>query len=204
MCYVLPPLLPAYVRAHSSLAALVDPLSACAVEQHGGNKELISVDGKALARLVQKHGRSFFLSRTFQLEVRRASGEPLHRQRVLPRLLHQHGGTDALLNVTFIRAPPDTRLKVDVPLLFMGEDACPGIRKGGYLNTIRRTVRYLCPATCIPPHIEVDLSSLEVGDKILLKDLIVSNQLKLLVRDPTLPVCKVSGSVSLAVDAAAL
>lgn len=44
--------------------------------------------------------------------------------------LHLHAGTDAPLNVTFLRAPSSALLKVDVPLVFRGEDASPGLRKG--------------------------------------------------------------------------
>lgn len=44
--------------------------------------------------------------------------------------IHLHAGTDAPLNVTFIRAPSHALLKVDVPLVFRGEDVCPGLRKG--------------------------------------------------------------------------
>ena len=44
--------------------------------------------------------------------------------------LHLHAGTDAVLNVTFIRAPSHALLKVDVPLVFRGEDVSPGLKKG--------------------------------------------------------------------------
>ena len=44
--------------------------------------------------------------------------------------LHLQAGTDAVLNVTFIRAPSNALLKVDVPLVFRGEDVSPGLRKG--------------------------------------------------------------------------
>lgn len=44
--------------------------------------------------------------------------------------LHLHAGTDAPLNVTFIRAPSNAWLKVDIPIVFIGEDVCPGLRKG--------------------------------------------------------------------------
>lgn len=44
--------------------------------------------------------------------------------------LHLHAATDAPLNVTFIRAPSHALLKVDVPLVFRGEDVSPGLRKG--------------------------------------------------------------------------
>ncbi|KAF8380144.1 hypothetical protein HHK36_027627 [Tetracentron sinense] len=40
-----------------------------------------------------------------------------------------------------------------------------------YLNTIKRTVRYLCPADVVPPYIDVDLSELDVGQKLVMGDL---------------------------------
>ena len=32
--------------------------------------------------------------------------------------------------MTFIRAPPGTLLKVDIPLVFIGDDVSPGLKKG--------------------------------------------------------------------------
>lgn len=47
--------------------------------------------------------------------------------------IHLHSGTDAPLNVTFIRAPPGALLKVDIPLVFIGDDVSPGLKKGIFL-----------------------------------------------------------------------
>lgn len=49
-----------------------------------------------------------------------------------PVQVHEHCSTDELLNVTFLKKPAEerARVKVEVPLQFIGEDACPGIRKG--------------------------------------------------------------------------
>ena len=44
--------------------------------------------------------------------------------------IHLQAGTDAPLNVTFIRAPSNALLKVEVPLVFRGEDVSPGLKKG--------------------------------------------------------------------------
>jgi hypothetical protein len=44
--------------------------------------------------------------------------------------VHLHAGTDEPLNVTFMRAPSSALLKIDVPLVFIGDDASPGLRKG--------------------------------------------------------------------------
>lgn len=55
--------------------------------QHGGNKRLISVKTNQIKKLVNHMGRSFFLSRVFDLEVRPEfeSDEIVEKVRVLPR-----------------------------------------------------------------------------------------------------------------------
>lgn len=64
---------------------------------------------------------------------------------------------------------------------------------GSTLNTIRRTVKYLCPADIIPPYIDVDLSELDVGQKLTMGDLKVHPALKLL-KSKDEPVCKIMGA----------
>lgn len=84
-------------------------------------------------------------------------------------------------------------LKVNIPIVYRGEDISPGLRKGAYLNTIKRTVKYLCPADVIPPFIDVDLSELDVGQKLVMGDLKVHPALKLL-QSKEEPVCKIMGA----------
>jgi large subunit ribosomal protein L25 len=64
---------------------------------------------------------------------------------------------------------------------------------GAYLNTIKRTVKYLCPADIVPPYIEVDLSELDMGQKLVMGDLKVHPALKLL-QSKEEPVCKIMGA----------
>ena len=64
---------------------------------------------------------------------------------------------------------------------------------GAYLNTIKRTVKYLCPADIVPPYIEVDLSELYMGQKLVMGDLKVHPALKLL-QSKEEPVCKIMGA----------
>ncbi|EEF51267.1 50S ribosomal protein L25 [Ricinus communis] len=163
--------------------------------QHGGNKRLISVQANQIRNMINKLGRSFFLSKLFNLEVRPEFGsdEIIEKVRVLPRLVHLHAISDTPINVTFIRAPSDAWLKVDVPLVYRGEDVSPGLRKGSYLNIIKRTVKFLCPADIIPPYIDVDLSELDVGQKLVMGDLKVHPSLKL-IQPEDLPVVKIMGA----------
>ncbi|KAL1830490.1 hypothetical protein ACET3Z_000141 [Daucus carota] len=163
--------------------------------QHGGNKRLISVETNQIKKLVKHLGKSFFMSRLFELEVRPEFGsdQVVEKVRVLPRLVHLQAGTDAVLNVTFIRAPSHAWLKVEVPLMFIGDDVSPGLKKGAYMNVIKRKVKYLCPADVIPPYIEVDLSGLDVGQKLVMGDLKVHPALKLLQSEDE-AVVKIAGA----------
>lgn len=70
---------------------------------------------------------------------------------------------------------------------------CPANLSGAYLNTIKRTVKYLCPADIVPPYIDVDLSELDVGQKLVRGDLKVHPALRLL-QSAQEPVCKIMGS----------
>ena len=41
-----------------------------------------------------------------------------------------------ILNLVFVWAEDGMKLKVDVPVVFEGEDACPGVQKGNSLDLI--------------------------------------------------------------------
>ncbi len=58
--------------------------------------------------------------------------------------------TNAIENVSLLRCPPDARVKVEVPLEMLGEDASPGLRKGGTINTMRRKVACWCLGAAVP------------------------------------------------------
>ena len=58
------------------------------------------------------------------------------------------------------------KVAVAVPVEFINEDSCPGLRIGGVLNVVRYEVELLCPATAIPEKITVDLDGIKIGDSI--------------------------------------
>ncbi|GAQ91369.1 mitochondrial ribosomal protein L25 precursor [Klebsormidium nitens] len=164
----------------------------------GGDKRLISVGHKQLSAILQPLGKFFFSAMTWDLEL--YEGRPGEEaaakktvERVVPKSVHLHAATDEPMNVTFMRVSPDEKITVDVPLLFIGEDACPGLKKGGRLNTVRRLVRYVCPGDKVPPYLEVDISRLNIGQSIYLKDLPADPALRIVAKDLKMPVLKISG-----------
>lgn len=101
--------------------------------------------------------------------------------------------TNKIENVAFLRCPPDTRVRVDVPLVLIGADAAPGLRKGGTINLMRRKVRLWCAGNSIPTSIPLDISTLEVGHKVLHDQLPLPPGVALVLSDPSLPVVKIMG-----------
>ena len=53
----------------------------------------------------------------------------------------------------------------------VGEELSPGVKKGGYLNLIQRRINCVGPASAIPKELELDVSSLDFGDRITLSGL---------------------------------
>jgi len=64
-------------------------------------------------------------------------------------------------------------IEIDVPLIFTG--TAPGVKKGGLLQAIRRELTIRCLPKYMPEKIEIDVSHLDIGDAVHVKDLKVEN-----------------------------
>ncbi len=62
---------------------------------------------------------------------------------------------------------------LEIPVVLVGK--APGVEKGGIIEHLLHTVEIECPANAIPEHIEVDISALDIGDAIHVKDLKIPN-----------------------------
>ena len=61
------------------------------------------------------------------------------------------------MHVDFLRLKPGSRLRVQVPVHFINQEAAPGIKRGGALNIVYHTVEMWVPADNIPEAITADL-----------------------------------------------
>lgn len=64
-------------------------------------------------------------------------------------------------------------ITLEVPIVLVGK--APGVEKGGIIEHLLHTVEVECPSNAIPEHIEVDISNLDIGDSIHVKDLKIPN-----------------------------
>ncbi|MDA7544591.1 50S ribosomal protein L25/general stress protein Ctc [Alphaproteobacteria bacterium] len=92
-------------------------------------------------------------------------------EKVLPKQLQYHPVTDKLIHFDFLRVQNDTKVTVEVPVEFLSQDTCPGLKKGGVLNLVRREVELSCNANNIPDKLQFDLIKSEIGDSIKISNI---------------------------------
>ena len=117
----------------------------------------VSLDRKVLE---QELGRGGFQNRLYNLKL-----DDLN-QRVLPREVQFHVVTDAPLHVDFLRLDEDAEIRIMVPVRFINEEDCVGLRQGGVLNVVRHEIEVNCRADAIPESIPCDLTGVEIGESI--------------------------------------
>ena len=117
--------------------------------------EMISLEEKVLVAEMNKKG---LWTRQYEIEV---DGK---KHLVLCQDIQKHPVSNRPIHVDFLRISKDSVLTMDIPLHFVGEEVCPGIKKGGVLNIVHRTLEVKCKADAIPEEFIVDLSTSEIGD----------------------------------------
>ena len=93
-------------------------------------------------------------------------------QQALVRSLQLHPVNEKVLHVDFLRVEADRPIQTNVPLHFVNESKCVGVRTGG--GSIAHNlvdVEVSCLPNDLPEFIEVDLAALEVGQALHLSDL---------------------------------
>ncbi len=170
-----------------------------------GDRVLLAFEKKAIATLHQKIGSYGFACQVFDVHVAddvpgaATPEEPASTTsttyRVLGRQIHITASSAEPENVTFIELGPNRKVRVEVPLKTFGRETCPGIRAGGRVNWIRRTVPCIvdtAKADAVPASFEVDISGLEVNDKVLWTELALPVGVEVLLKDRRQPVVKLA------------
>jgi large subunit ribosomal protein L25 len=84
-----------------------------------------------------------------------------------------------LLHADFYEVAMDEALEVDVPLTTRGE--AYGVKtEGGLMDIVHRELRVECLPADIPEHLEVDVTNMKIGDLMRVKDIQVSDKIKIL------------------------
>ena len=160
---------------------------------YGENKDpiLITVDTKTIKKQIQQPG---FFSRQFELKI----GNDNHR--VLPKDLQLHPVKETIVHLDFLRVGENTKVTVSVPVRFINENSCEGLKQGGVINIVRHDIEVKSPVNKIPEAFEVNLDGLQIGDSIHVSSIDIDKEVKLLVSDRDFTIATIAPPTVIAVE----
>ncbi len=102
-----------------------------------------------------------FLSTLFNMQV-----EGQEDVRVICRSVQRDVIKDLPTHVDFMRLRRTSRINLFIPVEFINEEECTGIKRGGSLTVVRPEVALMVTAGDIPEKLTVDLDGMPMGETI--------------------------------------
>ena len=138
---------------------------------YGGTEEnqTISLSTKKVKTLIDQEN---FLSNIISLKI---DGKSMN---VLPRDVAFDPISDDPIHIDFLRIVKGAKIILEIPVKFINNETCPGLKRGGVLNIVRRKVELKCPTENIPTELIVDLEGLEIGASIKISSINLPENVK--------------------------
>ena len=93
------------------------------------------------------------------------------KQKVILKALQRHHTKPQIVHIDFQRIKATEKLTMNVPLHFIGEEECPGVKAGGIISHLQTEVEIRCLPANLPEYIEVDLFQLQLNESLHFSDL---------------------------------
>ncbi len=92
-------------------------------------------------------------------------------QKAILKDLQRHPAKDYVMHADFLRVSDKVAIKVHVPIHFLNEDTCVGVKmQGGIVQHQATDIEVSCLPKDIPEYIEVDMAAIETGQIVHLSD----------------------------------
>ena len=132
---------------------------------YGDEKETINIKLK-LNELTKASENELFYTQVLLIKT----GDD--EEKVVLKELQKDPAKGKFLHADFQRVSRKTKLKVVIPVNFINEEECVGIREdGGVVAKAIREIEIMCLAGNIPESIDVDIENLHLGDSIRLTEI---------------------------------
>jgi large subunit ribosomal protein L25 len=101
-------------------------------------------------------------------------------QQAIVKDLQRHPAKDRIMHADFLRIQMNQAITVEVPLHFLNEDSCIGVRQGGgNVSHNMTSIEISCLPGDLPEYIEVNIEDLDLGDAIHMSGLMLPDGLSI-------------------------
>ncbi len=76
--------------------------------------------------------------------------------------VQRHPARNAIMHIDLQRILEDEKIRVSIPINFIGEDVAPGVKQGGNVSRVITELEVTCLPKDLPESIEADISGLEM------------------------------------------
>lgn len=142
---------------------------------YGENQDPVSIELQHNALMLQLENEAFY-SHILTLKL-----PDNKEQQAILKDVQRHPYKPKILHLDFMRVSQDKEIHVHVPLHFINEEKCVGVKLGG--GIISRTlteVEVTCLPKNLPEFIEINIENLNVGESIHLSELVMPQDVKIL------------------------
>ncbi|MBK5941268.1 50S ribosomal protein L25/general stress protein Ctc [Halochromatium roseum] len=109
--------------------------------------------------------------------------------KVVLKDLQRHPAKPFLLHVDFLRVSSDEKLRLTIPIHFLNEQSCPGVKLGGKVSHSVTEIEVSCLPADLPEYLAVDMAEMNQGDIIHVSELKLPPKVELTHSlDPETPV----------------
>ena len=86
--------------------------------------------------------------------------------------LQRHPSNGRIMHADFLRVQMDHEIHVDVPLHFLNEENCVGVKQdGGMVSHVMTSLQIACLPGDLPEYIEIDVQEMNLGDSLHMSEL---------------------------------
>ena len=100
-------------------------------------------------------------------------------QQVILKNIQRHPAKELVMHLDFLRVDASRAVTTYIPLHFLNQDTCVGVKSGGAITHTRIEVEVKCLPVDLPKFIEVDMAAVELGDHVRLTNLTLPKNIKL-------------------------
>ena len=132
---------------------------------YGGGRDPVpvAVELRLLSKAMEQQA---FFSQIIQLRIDGKSEQAVLRD------LQRHPANEKVLHIDFMRVRADRPIQMSVPLRFLNEDTCVGVRQsGGNISHNLIEVEVSCLPADLPESLDIDVENLDMGQALHLSDL---------------------------------
>ena len=163
-------------------------------EQVSLNAENREIEGKSSSRLLRRSGsvpaviyggsKEPLRISILEKDISKASSVPGFTTQILSisvagkeenviiKEIQRHPATERVLHADLMRVNPDTKISISVPIRFINEESCVGVKMhGGVVSHLINDIDISCLASNLPEFLEVDVEEMDIGDSVFLSAL---------------------------------